>query len=105
MNVPQTQIQVFRLLYAIWPKSKDLYPTYLKATQSPSILRQPPHNHNNSAQGVVDTTLPCKSANIVYKTYIKECFVTYTITAREPSIYGLFGSSSEIQQFVLNFNL
>ena len=32
------QKQVFRLLYAIWPKSKDLYPTYLKATQPPSIL-------------------------------------------------------------------
>ena len=23
----------------------------------------------NSAQGVVDTTLPCKSANILYETY------------------------------------
>ena len=26
-------------------KSKDLSPTYLKATQPPSILRQPPSNH------------------------------------------------------------
>ena len=33
------QLQVFRFLYAIWPKSKDLYPTYLKATQPPSNLR------------------------------------------------------------------
>ena len=32
------QKQVFRLLYAIWTKSKDLYPTYLKATQPPIIL-------------------------------------------------------------------
>ena len=31
------QKQVFRLLYAIWPNSKDLSPTYLKATQPPSI--------------------------------------------------------------------
>ena len=29
---------MFRLLYAIWPKSKDLYPTYRKATQLPRIL-------------------------------------------------------------------
>ena len=33
------QSQVFCFLYAIWPKSKDLYPTYLKATQPPSYLR------------------------------------------------------------------
>ena len=32
------QKQVFRFLYAIWPKSKDLYPTYLKATRPPRIL-------------------------------------------------------------------
>ena len=37
--------QVFRFLYAIWLKSKDLSPTYLKATQPPSILRQAPSNH------------------------------------------------------------
>ena len=24
-------------LEAIWPKSKDLYPTYLKATKPPSV--------------------------------------------------------------------
>ena len=28
-------------LYAIWPKSKDLYPTFLKATQPPSDLKSP----------------------------------------------------------------
>ena len=33
------QSQVFRFLYAIWPKSKDLYPTYPKATQPPRDLR------------------------------------------------------------------
>ena len=37
-HILKDQKQVFRLLYAIWPKSKDLYPTYLKATQPPSIL-------------------------------------------------------------------
>ena len=33
------QSQVFRFLYAIWPKSKYLYPTYLTATQPPRDLR------------------------------------------------------------------
>ena len=28
---------MFRFLYAIWPKSKDLHPTYLKATKPPSV--------------------------------------------------------------------
>ena len=37
--------QVFRLLYAIWPKSKDLYPTYLKATKPPSIWASTPSDH------------------------------------------------------------
>ena len=37
-NKLNDQKQVFCLLYAIWLKSKDLYPTYLKATQPPSIL-------------------------------------------------------------------
>ena len=37
-NTLNDQKQVFHLLYAIWPKTKDLYPTYLKATQPPSIL-------------------------------------------------------------------
>ena len=36
------QSQVFRFLYAIWPKSKDLYPTYLKATKPPRDLRTHP---------------------------------------------------------------
>ena len=27
----------FCFLYAIWPQSKDLYPTYLKATKPPSV--------------------------------------------------------------------
>ena len=31
------QNQVFRLLYVILPKSKDLYATYLKANKPPSI--------------------------------------------------------------------
>ena len=31
------QNQVFRFLFAIWPKSKDLYPTYLRATKPPSV--------------------------------------------------------------------
>ena len=37
-NKLNDQSQVFRLLYAIRPKSKDLYPTYLKATRPPRIL-------------------------------------------------------------------
>ena len=28
---------MFHFLYAIWPKSRDLYPTYLKATRPPSV--------------------------------------------------------------------
>ena len=39
LNEINDQSQVFHFLYAIWPKSKDLYPTYLKATQPPSDLR------------------------------------------------------------------
>ena len=32
---------MFRLLHAIWPKSEDLHPTYLKATQPPSTRDTP----------------------------------------------------------------
>ena len=38
-NKLNDQNQVFRFLCAIWPKSKDLYPTYLKATQPSKDLR------------------------------------------------------------------
>ena len=31
------QNQVFHFLYTIWPKSRDLYATYLKATKPPSV--------------------------------------------------------------------
>ena len=31
------QNQVFCFLYAIWPKFKDFYPTYLKAIKPPSV--------------------------------------------------------------------
>ena len=37
----QHKKKVFRFLYAIWPKSKDLYLTYLKATQPPRDLKNP----------------------------------------------------------------
>ena len=40
------QSQVLLFLYAIWPKSKDLYPTYLEATQPPSDLRSHQVNIN-----------------------------------------------------------
>ena len=37
--------KIAQVQQAIWPKSKDLLPTYLKATQPISILRQPQSNH------------------------------------------------------------
>ena len=37
VNKLNDQNLAFRFLYAIWPKSKDLNPTYLKATKPPSV--------------------------------------------------------------------
>ena len=36
-NKLNDQNQVFLYLYAIWPKSRDLYSTYLKSTKPPSV--------------------------------------------------------------------
>ena len=37
VNKLNNQNQVFRFLYVIWPKSKNLYPTYLMAIKPPSV--------------------------------------------------------------------
>ena len=68
------QSQVFCFLYAIWPKSKDLYPTYLKATQPPKNLKRP----QVSIKFARLARMTCRSTNLSNTIYIVLYYLAYS---------------------------
>ena len=61
---------MFRFLYEIWPKSKDLYPTYLKAIKPPSVWDIHLSDQQSTKGGTRIARLAYMTVETVMETYL-----------------------------------